>query len=120
MHELSIVESLIEQVHREVAGAGHSGRIVQLDLVIGRFSGVSAECLRFAFEVLAPGTPLEAAQLQITEPGAICRCDDCGAQAEIDELAACCPRCGSGRIAIEGGQELLLQSIELEEDVTAC
>ena len=39
MHELSIVESLIEQVEKEVVGSGHEGRILRLDLIVGRLSG---------------------------------------------------------------------------------
>lgn len=116
MHEIAIVESLIEQVDREVAAAGHDGRVVALDLVIGRLSGVNVDSIRFAFELLAPETTLAGATLRIAEPKAACRCGDCLARVEIDEVVAACPRCGSGDIVFEGGQELLLQSIELEED----
>ncbi|MBN1908858.1 MAG: hydrogenase maturation nickel metallochaperone HypA [Pirellulales bacterium] len=116
MHELSIVEALIEQVQREVDQAGQHGRILGLELVIGHLSGVNVDSIRFAFELLAPETILKDAELRIDEPRAICRCHDCGQLTEIDELVATCPRCGSGDILFEGGQELLLQSIELEDN----
>jgi len=115
MHELSIVDALIEQVRGEVDRAGQAGRITRLELVIGRLSGVNADSIRFAFQMLSPGTVVESAALAITEPKAVCRCRDCGVRAEIDELAAHCPGCGSGNVVIEGGQQLLLQSIELED-----
>lgn len=115
MHELSIVEALIEQVHREVERAGHRGRILQLDLIVGRLSGVSCDSIRFAFELLSPGTPLEGAQVQIAEPRATCHCHGCGVRVEIDELTITCPRCGGMEVSIEGGRELLLQSIEIED-----
>lgn len=115
MHEVSIVEALIEQVEKEVERSGHGGRVTRLELVIGRLSGVNADSIRFAFEMLSPGTMLEAADVQIDEPKAVCCCRGCGARTEIDELAACCPACGSGEIAVEGGQELLLQTIDLEQ-----
>ena len=115
MHELSIMESLLEQVEKEVARSGHQGRVLQLDLVVGRLSGVNADSIRFAFELLSPDTLLEKSELRIDEPKAVCCCGDCGARREIDELVAVCPVCQSGQISFEGGQELLLQSIELED-----
>ena len=115
MHELSIVEALIEQVEEEALQAGLAGPVVQLDLVIGRLSGVHPDSIRFAFELLAPGTRLEGAELQIAEPRPCCCCRDCAARVEVEELQAACPQCGSGAIAMEGGQELLLESIEFED-----
>ncbi len=115
MHEMSIVQALIEQVEAEVEKSGQSGRVVGLDLVIGRLSGVNADSIRFAYEVLAPGTVLEGATLRISEPTAYSDCRACGARQAIDELTMYCPRCGSGDIVIDGGRDLLLQSIELEQ-----
>ena len=115
MHELSIVESLIEQVEKEVVGSGHRGRILRLDLIVGRLSGANADSIRFAFELLSRETPLAEAELRISEPRAVCCCEDCFARREIDELVAFCPECGSGRILFQGGQDLLLESIELED-----
>ncbi|HUT12267.1 MAG TPA: hydrogenase maturation nickel metallochaperone HypA [Thermoguttaceae bacterium] len=115
MHELSIVETLIEQVQQEVERAGHHGRVLRLDLTIGRLSGACCDSIRFAFELLAPDTPLADAELHITEPKATCRCQDCRAVVEIDQFPVGCPRCGSRAILIDGGRELLLQSIEIED-----
>ena len=115
LHELSIVETLIEQIEKEVFQSGHEGRIVQLNLVIGRFSGVNADSIRFAFELLSPDTKLAGTNLSIEEPRAVCRCEDCKAETEIDELAALCPVCGSIHVAMTGGQDLMLNSIELED-----
>jgi len=116
VHELSIVEALIEQVEKEVEHCGHQGRVLSLALTIGRLSGVNAEAVRFSYELLSPGTIVEGAELQISEPKATCCCRACGARTELDELDAYCPECGSDQIVIEGGRELLLQSIELEDE----
>ena len=115
MHELAIVDALIEEVRKEVERAGAKGRVMRLDLTIGRLSGVNPDSFRFAFEMLSPGTVAEAARLAIVEPGAVCRCLACGTTTGIEQLVAQCPRCQSDEITIEGGQDLLLQSIELEE-----
>ncbi len=115
MHELAIVEALIEQVRREVHRAGQSGRVTRLELAIGRLSGVHCESLRFAFELLSPGTVVEGAKVEIDEPRAVCHCQACGARDEIDQLVVECPRCESPQITIEEGRQLFLQSIEIEE-----
>ena len=114
MHELSVVDALIGQVRGEVERSGHSGRITRVELVIGRLSGVNVDSFRFAYEMLSPGTLLDTAELAISEPRAICHCHGCGARSEIDDLLALCPKCQSDNLSVEGGQELLLQSIELE------
>ncbi|MGA2033304.1 MAG: hydrogenase maturation nickel metallochaperone HypA [Thermoguttaceae bacterium] len=115
MHELSIVEALIEQIRRELHRSGQSGRVVRVELAIGRLSGVHCDSIRFAFELLSPGTPVEGAQLDISEPKAVCACRACGARQEIDELVIQCPLCQSADISIVEGRDLLLQSIELDD-----
>ena len=49
----------------EVAQSGHSGRVVGLHLVIGRLSGVHADSIRFAFELLSPDSIAAGAELAI-------------------------------------------------------
>jgi hydrogenase nickel incorporation protein HypA/HybF len=115
MHELSIVEALIEQVERELDRAGQEGRVMRLEVSIGRLSGVNCDSVRFAFGLLAGGTRVENAEVVIEEPRAVCQCHACQARTEIDDLLVQCPRCGKSDIVIEGGRELVLQSIEIED-----
>ena len=115
MHELSIVEAVIEQVRKEVDRSGATGAVIRIELSIGRLSGVNPDSIRFAFEMLSPETALAGAELVIAEPKAICSCRACGAQTEIDDLTAACPKCSSAEVSITGGRELLLESIELKE-----
>ena len=115
MHELSIVEALIDQVGRELGRSHQKGRVLQLELSIGRLSGVNCESVRFAFGLLAPGTPAENAEIVIQQPKAVCHCHACHARLEVDDLVVQCPQCASGDLTIEGGRELVLQSIEVED-----
>ena len=112
---MSLVQTLIEQVGSEVDKSGHQGRVLSIDLVIGRLSGVHVDSIQFAFEVLAPGSAIDGATLQVHQTQATLRCRACGLEEPIDDLAVRCGKCGSCDTAIEGGQELLLQSIELED-----
>ncbi len=115
MHELSICTALIEEAQKEVRRSGRTGRIRRIDLTVGRLSGVSCDSLRFAFDLLAPGTDMEDARVVITEPKATCYCRTCHARVEIDDYVMQCPECLGGNIAIEGGRDLLLDSIEIED-----
>ena len=103
------------QVKEEVERAGASGRVTRLSLVIGRLSGVNCDSIRFAFDLLTPGTLLESAELEISEPRAECVCPDCGATSQIDRVVGECPDCASPEITIQGGTELILQTIDLEQ-----
>ncbi len=115
MHELSIVEALIDQVGEELSRAGQRGRVLRLELHIGRLSGVHPEAVRFAFGLLRSGTVVENAELAIEESKAVCQCHACNARSEIDDLVFECPRCDSPEITIEGGRDMVLQSIEIED-----
>ncbi len=116
MHEVAIADALIAQVQDEVDRVGASGRVTRIALCVGRLSGVSADALRFALELLAKGTILDSARIDLAEPRAVCRCAACGGRTEIDDIEARCPRCGEADVTIEGGRELLLESIEVEEN----
>lgn len=120
MHELSIVDSLIKQVEEEVGRSGHAGQVTRLQLTIGRLSGVNVDSVRFAFEILAPGTLVENVKVDIAEPKPTCCCRTCGARVEVDDLVAECPKCAGGDLSIEGGRDLLLESIELEDQPMNC
>jgi len=115
MHEVAIVDSLIHIAEQEISRAGAKGRVLGLKLSIGRLSCASPEAVRFAFELLAVGTGLEGAELHIERPMAVCHCRQCGQRTETDEVFGACPVCGGRDVSIEGGQDLLLQSIEIEE-----
>ena len=116
MHEMSIVQALIDQVTGEVEQSRHQGRVLRLELAIGRMSGVHVDALRFAFELLSPGTLVEQAELDIEQPRAVCECHSCGSRQDIEQLILSCAACGSDAVSIKGGQDMLLKSIELEDE----
>ena len=115
MHELSIVEALIDQVKSELDRTGQQGRVLRLELSIGRLSGVNPDSIRFAFGLIGAGTLLGDAEIVIEEPKAVCHCHVCHTRTELDDLVVECPRCAATEITIEGGREMVLQSIEIED-----
>ncbi|MGB9689451.1 hydrogenase maturation nickel metallochaperone HypA [Thermogutta sp.] len=116
MHEVAIVESLLQSIQEHVRDCGVSGRVRRVEVVIGKLSGVVPEAFRFAFEVLSPDVLGPGCELVVHETAAVCRCRQCGAVSELSEMILFCPRCQSDDVLIEGGRDLLLQSIELDEE----
>ncbi len=66
MHELSITEELLQIIHRRAAEEGMK-KILRIDLKIGKYSGVFADALLFAFDVLSKDTISEGANVSIEE-----------------------------------------------------
>ncbi len=116
MHEMSLVEAMMDQARDALSSSGHGGlHVAKVELVIGVLSGASPEAMRFAFEALGIDTEFQGAELIIHEPGAICICSDCDMKSSISEMMFCCPECSSPLVTVEGGRELTLQRLEIDE-----
>lgn len=112
MHELGITRNIVAIV------AEHAkGRVVQrVTLDIGKLSGVDAQAIRFCFEVVAKGTLIDGARLELRETDGRGRCRGCQAEFPTPTLYASCA-CGSREIERLAGEELMVREIELEADL---
>lgn len=109
MHELAIAESVIETV---TARTGHRAvRTIRLE--VGRLSGISADSLRFCFDVAAADTSANGAQLVIDEPPGRACCATCGEVFALDDPILLCA-CGSADVRILAGEQLRIVSVEVE------
>jgi len=97
--------------HAREHGASRVHRIV---LRIGALSGVDPDALRFAFEVVAKGTPADGAELEIDTVPARARCADCDVEFEVGSgFIFTCPRCNRLCGELRQGRELELARIEI-------
>jgi hydrogenase nickel incorporation protein HypA/HybF len=113
MHELSIATSIVEAVTGQLQEHG-GGRVAAVNLRIGRLSCVHEDPLRFSFDLVREGTPLEAAELRIEEVPVAIWCPSCEAERELPGIQSfACPACGTRSGEIRRGRELDLDSIEL-------
>ena len=112
MHELSIAEAVVGIASRHAAGR----KVSKVELKIGHLRQVVPSALQFAFELLTDGTPLEGAELVIEDVPARGRCRDCGAWTEMRAFPFQCGSCGGLNLEIEAGEELLVDSLELETE----
>ena len=117
MHELSLAQSLIEQVVT-AAEAEDAVRVLRVVVAVGPYSGVEKTAFEFAFPFAADGTAVEGAELVIEDVPASIVCDLCHATSRAHPTRLTCPRCGSDHVNLKGGHTFLIREIELdiEED----
>lgn len=115
MHELSIVESILETVRQHVP-EGQSRLLRSVKVRVGGLSGVVPEALEFGFEAMVAGTEYAGARMEIERVPACCRCDSCGSTFEPAELVFLCPACGSAAARMLRGNELHLVELGMEEE----
>jgi hydrogenase nickel incorporation protein HypA/HybF len=111
VHEYSIVQALLERVELE-ARRHAATSVAEVSVAVGRDAGVDPGLLAAAFELVRAGTVARDARLTLREveprwvctvcaraipPGAVLRCAECGAPAQLVE-----------------GDELVLERLELE------
>jgi hydrogenase nickel incorporation protein HypA/HybF len=118
MHELSICKGILEAARSSLeALASPPPQVSHVTVRIGRLTGVVPDSLRYYFELLTPGSPLEGAALMIEEIPIRGLCADCNARFEIETLSFTCPLCGSGFVELLTGRELQVVSIDTVDAV---
>lgn len=110
MHEMAITQNIVE-----IAGSAAEGRrVTRVTLEIGKLSGVLPDAIRFCFDMVAQGTALDGAVLEIREIDGLARCNACGAEFAAAAHYTPCP-CGSHDSTPLRGGELNIRTMELEE-----
>ena len=114
MHELAIAESIVAIASRHAAGRS----VRRVELRVGYLRQVVPSALEFAFELLVGGTPLEGAELSIETVPARGVCRSCGAESTMSSFPLQCSCCDGIDMKLEAGEELLVDALELEQEMT--
>jgi hydrogenase nickel incorporation protein HypA/HybF len=112
MHELSIADAVVTIASRHAAGR----KVTRVDVRVGHLRQVVPDSLTFAFELITAGTELEGAELVIEDVPARVHCGACGAQTTLEVFPAHCSACGGFDVEVDGGDELLVDSLELQDE----
>jgi hydrogenase nickel incorporation protein HypA/HybF len=113
MHELSIAEAVLGVVERHAKGR----KVERVELNVGHLRQVVPAALELAFELVAEGTVAEGAELAIEPVPAAGDCRNCGAHTPLPEFPLMCVECGAFNVDVTEGEELFVDSLELEEAV---
>jgi hydrogenase nickel incorporation protein HypA/HybF len=124
VHELAVAQALVEQVdavisqhqanHDHAASSSDAWRASLIRVRIGPLAGVVPELLATAFPLAAAGSRMERAGLEFAHAPIRVRCQTCGAETEAAMNRLICGACGDWHTRIISGDELLLESVELE------
>src|SRR5512139_672778 len=111
MHEASIVESLIDLVRQSV---GDPASVRRVDVRVGLLSGVSPDSMRFYFDLMRDEALNPTAELVVSLEPLLACCAECGAEHHLTEAKWICPACDHGALEFRNGDELHLQSVEVD------
>ena len=112
MHELSVAESILDAIEKQLGSAKPLTRIF---LTIGPLSGISAESIEFWLSEMAKQKGFGAPGIDIKKTMARAICSSCKANYEIENFYSACPSCDSYERTIESGYECTIDSIEVED-----
>ena len=110
MHELALARAILTTAVDRAEGR----RVMSVEVTVGALRQVVPSSLAFNFEVLARAAGCEGATLEQRLEPARLRCA-CGAEWELEELSFVCPRCGGPETQVVAGEELRVESIEVQE-----
>lgn len=114
MHELSVCQSIISQV-TQIAHDNNAVSVSKVIVHIGPLSGVEAPLLKHAFPIASAGSIAQDALLETHILPIRVRCTICGNENEASINELLCSACGAWQTTLLSGDEMLLQSIELEK-----
>jgi hydrogenase nickel incorporation protein HypA/HybF len=117
MHELSIAESILDAVRKELVNRP-GARPIRVGLRIGELAAVDVDSLSFCFEAVLTGTDWEGLQLDARVCPQRRKCKDCGNAFAVVAYNANCPACASSNTATTSGDELDFDYLEVETDGT--
>jgi hydrogenase nickel incorporation protein HypA/HybF len=111
VHELAVAGAVIDTAERHASGR----QVTVVRLRLGELRQVVPESLAFYFEHVARGTLCEGAALEYEVIAASLGCGACGASFALETASFRCPQCGGADVTIQAGNELEVESIEVEE-----
>jgi len=113
MHEISIVEGIMEAVIPEAEKHG-AKKILDIRLNIGELAGIVPECIEEYFNVLSKGTIAEGATITVKKTPVMIECPECGYKGSITRGMYRCPKCNGIEFKVVSGKEYFVESIEAE------
>jgi len=121
MHEFSMTSQIVRAVIKEAEKRG-AKKVLEVHLVIGKFTLLGIEQVRFSYGILVEDTIMEGSRLFIRSKKGKIKCDQCGYEGHIKFKnepiyhisfpTLTCPKCGSS-VRIVEGRECLIKSIKL-------
>jgi hydrogenase nickel incorporation protein HypA/HybF len=111
LHELAIADSVVQIASRHAEGR----QVTKVYLKVGHLRQVVPSALAFSFELVAHGTPVEGAELELEEIPVAGKCRGCGTESRPESFPLQCAKCNGYDLEILEGEELYVESLEMED-----
>lgn len=110
MHEIGLCEPIVDAALRHAAGR----RVTSVRVRVGARHAVVPDAFEQAFAIVADGTVADGAGVDLVVTPAVAVCHSCGGRTESADPLAACAGCGAVGLEMSGGDELVLESVELD------
>ncbi|MFF0245616.1 hydrogenase maturation nickel metallochaperone HypA/HybF [Streptosporangium sandarakinum] len=111
MHEFGIAEAILSAVEKRARGR----RVERARVQAGAMLRVTEPMINQAFAMIAGGSAAEGAHVDLVVVPVQLICRSCGQTAASLDPYATCPECGGVDLDMEGGDDLVLESIQMAE-----
>jgi hydrogenase nickel incorporation protein HypA/HybF len=105
---MSYCEGVLDAVERRAAGRA----VARVGVRIGAVHRVVADAFEQSFRLAAAGGPAENATTELVVVPVHGHCMDCRSDFESPDPSPACPSCGSLEVAVEGGDEVVLEWLQ--------
>ena len=114
MHEWQVSRAILQHI-KEYAAQSQFIRIKSITLALGKLSCIDQAALAFNFSIVSQGGVADKAALKFIDVSPVSRCHTCQQTFNCETLYTICPFCHSAETELIQGQELNIQSIEVEK-----
>ncbi|MEV4065183.1 hydrogenase maturation nickel metallochaperone HypA [Nonomuraea dietziae] len=111
MHEFGIATSVLDAVERRAAGR----RVAHVRVRAGALLRITGPALDQAFSLVSQGTVADGAMIDLVVVPVQLTCRTCGREEDTADALAVCGACGGADVDLRGGDELILESIQMAE-----
>jgi hydrogenase nickel incorporation protein HypA/HybF len=110
---MSLAERVLQIVEQAALDRGLR-RVTAIRLEVGALAAVDPEAMRLCFSAVTRNSLAEGARLELVEVAGRARCLQCAKEVAVQEVYDMCPECGSHRLEVTDGKQLLVRDMEAE------
>ncbi len=112
MHEISVARQIVSVASAQAQALGYAN-VKTVRVQIGSWTCINTDLLRRAFAAAVSENGKAGPDLHIELVKPQCKCEECSSAFEPDEFALRCVECGSARVVLTHGREMVVESIEV-------
>lgn len=113
MHEMSLMGGVFEVIEQTLS-QHKVKRVLQVKLKVGELTNAEPDALQMAFQAYCKDTICEGAELLVERVSVRGRCRNCHHEFTVESMFFLCSNCQNNSIEVIQGEELLLESMEVE------